>query len=206
MQCSTSLVHPVHDLLWWYTSCYLAWLPFRVCSTATTRCIERPGETENTFPKGPPSSSLSTVWRLYLTPRPNQTLCPIILTKFIFKGLIPDCGLSQGCLSAFCKLGTVAGHVIQENGRLSFEDDLRSGGLLYCEPASALSLLTVWSLGRNPGMARCWRKTGLSCWIHPAAQSTLGFAGEWAQCSFPDQNRRTKVLCGWDDSSGLLRS
>ena len=22
--------HPVHDLLWWYTSCYLAWLPFRV--------------------------------------------------------------------------------------------------------------------------------------------------------------------------------
>ena len=28
------------------------------------------------------------------------------------------------------KLGSVAGPVIQENGRLSFEDDLRSGGLL----------------------------------------------------------------------------
>ena len=23
-------------------------------------------------------------------------------------------------------------------------------------------------------MARCWGKSGLSCWIHPAAQSTLG--------------------------------
>ena len=29
------------------------------------------------------------------------------------------------------KLGSVAGPVIQANGRLSFEDDLRSGGLLY---------------------------------------------------------------------------
>ena len=30
------------------------------------------------------------------------------------------------------KLGSVAGPVIQANGRLSFEDDLRSGGLPYC--------------------------------------------------------------------------
>ena len=30
------------------------------------------------------------------------------------------------------KLGSVAGPVIQANGRLSFEDNLRSGGLLYC--------------------------------------------------------------------------
>ena len=29
------------------------------------------------------------------------------------------------------KLGSVAGPVIQANGRLTFEDDLRSGGLLY---------------------------------------------------------------------------
>ena len=28
--------------------------------------------------------------------------------------------------------GSVAGPVIQANGRLSFEDDLRSEGLLYC--------------------------------------------------------------------------
>jgi hypothetical protein len=31
------------------------------------------------------------------------------------------------------KLGSVAGPVIQVNGSLSFEDDLRSGGLLYCD-------------------------------------------------------------------------
>ena len=30
----------------------------------------------------------------------------------------------------FHKLGSVAGPVIQANGRLTFEDDLRSGGLL----------------------------------------------------------------------------
>ena len=30
------------------------------------------------------------------------------------------------------KLGSVVGPVIQVNGRLSFEDNLRSGGLLYC--------------------------------------------------------------------------
>ena len=29
-------------------------------------------------------------------------------------------------------MGSVAGPVIQANGRLSFEDGLRSGGLLYC--------------------------------------------------------------------------
>ena len=30
------------------------------------------------------------------------------------------------------KLGSVVGPVIQENGSLSFEDDLKSGDLLYC--------------------------------------------------------------------------
>ena len=73
---------------------------------------------------------------------------------------------------------SIAGPVIQANGRLSLEDDLRSGGVCFTvfhsEPASALSLLTVWSLRGNPGMARCWRKSNLSYWIHPAAQSILG--------------------------------
>ena len=52
--------------------------------------------------------------------------------------------------------------VIQANGRLSFEV---AWGLEACftvfhsEPASALSLLTVWSLQGNPAMARCWRKS-----------------------------------------------
>ena len=30
------------------------------------------------------------------------------------------------------KLGFAVGPVIQANGRLKFEDELRSGGLLYC--------------------------------------------------------------------------
>ena len=75
------------------------------------------------------------------------------------------------------KLGSVAGPVIQANGRLTFEDDLRSEVCytsLHSEPASALSLLTVWSPWGNPGMARCRRKSKLSCWIHPAARSNLG--------------------------------
>ena len=35
------------------------------------------------------------------------------------------------------KLGSVAGPIIQANGRLTFEDDLRSGGLLCFIPMSA---------------------------------------------------------------------
>ena len=50
--------------------------------------------------------------------------------------------------------------------------------VFHSESASALSLLTlsvtVWSLWGNPGMARCQRNSNLSCWIHPAAQSTFG--------------------------------
>ena len=34
-------------------------------------------------------------------------------------------------ISAISSVGSVAGPVIQANGRLSFEDDLMSGGLLY---------------------------------------------------------------------------
>ena len=30
------------------------------------------------------------------------------------------------------KLGSVVGPVIQANGRMNFENDLRFGGLLYC--------------------------------------------------------------------------
>ena len=38
-------------------------------------------------------------------------------------------------------LGSVAGPVIQANGRLSFEDDLRSGGLFYCFPCLEPTLI-----------------------------------------------------------------
>ena len=38
----------------------------------------------------------------------------------------------------------------------------------------SVRLLIAWSLWGNPGMGSCWRKSDLSCSIHPAAQSTLG--------------------------------
>ena len=77
--------------------------------------------------------------------------------------------LNRPALYDCSKLGSDAGSVIQANGRLSF------GGLDACftvfhsESASALILLTVWSLWGNPGMARCRRKSNWSCWIRPAA-------------------------------------
>ena len=51
------------------------------------------------------------------------------------------------------KLGSVAGPVIQANGRLSFEDDLRSAFItvFHSESGSALSLLTVWLSGGTQG-------------------------------------------------------
>ena len=52
------------------------------------------------------------------------------------------------------KLGSVAGPVIQANGRLSFEDNLRSEAcftVFHSELASKLSLLRVWSLWGTQG-------------------------------------------------------
>ena len=37
-----------------------------------------------------------------------------------------------GGITIWTKLGSVTGFVIQANGRMSFKDDLRSEGLLYC--------------------------------------------------------------------------
>ena len=34
-------------------------------------------------------------------------------------------------------------------------------------------------------------------------RAAVGFAGEGAQCRFPDQNRQTKVLCRVDDNAAL---
>ena len=59
------------------------------------------------------------------------------------------------------------GPVIQANGKLTFEDDLRSGGQEVCyislhsKPASALSLPTVWLHWGNLGVARCWEMATL---------------------------------------------
>ena len=72
-----------------------------------------------------------------------------IKTKLQTCNLQTGQSISYKCVNQFLlKLGSVAGPVIQANGRLAFEDDLRSGGRLcfhYSEPASALSLPTVWS-------------------------------------------------------------
>ena len=64
------------------------------------------------------------------------------------------------------KKGSVAGPVIQANGRLIFEEDWRPALLCFSEPGSASSLITACSLWGNPGMARSWRKSNLSSWIH----------------------------------------
>ena len=62
---------------------------------------------------------------------------------------------NNSVITIYLKLGSVVGPVIQANGRLKFEDDLRSGGLLCFTTQSALGLPKVWSLRGNPGMARC---------------------------------------------------
>ena len=71
----------------------------------------------------------------------------------------PSFGLVKSQLSGLCRLRIklswvrLRGPVIQANGRLTYEDDLRS---FQWTPASALSLLTVWSHRGNPGVTRCW--------------------------------------------------
>jgi hypothetical protein len=36
--------------------------------------------------------------------------------------------------------------------------------VVHSELVSELSLLTVWSLWGKPGMAKCWRKSDMSCY------------------------------------------
>jgi hypothetical protein len=51
---------------------------------------------------------------------------------------------------------------------------------LHSEPASALGLLTVWSLWGNPGMARCWEMSTLPAGYIPQAKWHLWAAvGDW---------------------------
>ena len=56
-----------------------------------------------------------------------EALCYTALHSWTFKR-VP---LLKYTVSVLAELGSVAGPVIQANGRLTFEDDLRSGGLLY---------------------------------------------------------------------------
>ena len=60
--------------------------------------------------------------------------------------------------SSQSELGSVAGPVIQANLRLTFKDDLRSGGLptsLHSELVSTLSLGPVWSHQGKLGVTEC---------------------------------------------------
>ena len=47
--------------------------------------------------------------------------------------------------------------------------------MFHSEPASALSLLIVLSLWGNPRMARCWRKSDLSCYSLAHISSDTAF-------------------------------
>ena len=106
--------------------------------------------------------------------------------------------------SWFCKLGSVAGPVIQANGRLEFEDGLRTGVLLHCvsrwtsvrtklgvnmdtlgEPGVArLSEEVRFRPGETSSSSKCSRRAvvGLRRWVHMLQQ--------------PDWHRQTKFfLC-----------
>ena len=106
--------------------------------------------------------------------------------------------------SWFHKLGSVAGPVIQANGRLEFEDGLRTGVLLHCvsrwtsvrtklgvnmdtlgEPGVArLSEEVRFGPGETSSSSKCSRRAvvGLRRWVHMLQQ--------------PDRYRQTKFfLC-----------
>ena len=67
----------------------------------------------------------------------------------------PVCFLKKHFYS-YAKFGSVTGPVIQANGRMIFEDDLRSGGLLYCNHTDlADNMVTL----EEPRITRFWRKS-----------------------------------------------
>ena len=114
----------------------------------------------------------------------------------------------QSCYYIWIKLGSVAGPVIQANGRLSFDVELRPGGLLYCgsqwisvrtelaDSMVTLGELKVLDKEQFDLLDTC--SSSKHSW-----GAVVGFAGEWAQCRFPDQNRQTKIVCQWDDNACL---
>ena len=64
---------------------------------------------------------------------------------------------------------------------------------LHSEPASALSLLTVWLLWENPGMARCWEMSTLPAeyipWNDIDKQLWVtGFHCVWSVLEYQDGN------------------
>ena len=102
-----------------------------------------------------------------------------------------------------CQRMTITKNVIHANGRLNFDDDLRSGGLIY--------YVSQWiSIHTELADRDCYvlekeqfELLDTSSSSKHSFRSIVEFAGEWAQCMFPDQNCHTKVLCWWDDNAGL---
>ena len=109
----------------------------------------------------------------------------------------------------FFKLGSVAGPVFQANGRLSFVDDLRSGGLKWTSIRTELanSMVTlgertqgwlgvgervIWSIGYIQQLKALLARSGICWW----AITVVGLQS-------PDRNRLTKVLSWRDDNAGL---
>ena len=118
------------------------------------------------------------------------------------------------CFSDSCHLGSVAGSVIHANGRMTFEDDLMSGGLLYFTTkwTSIRTELTDSrvTLGETRG-GEVSRDCIFACRIHPAAQSAIG-KQEWVtgfHCVCAYQLDILSLSCsqyswrGWDDNAGL---
>ena len=82
---------------------------------------------------------------------------------------------------------------------------------LHIEPASALGLLTVWSLWRNLGMARCQDMSTLPagyilhCKVTSASSSgSLGFIVSVKRCRMVDSVPRWQLSLSWPTQSDHL--
>jgi hypothetical protein len=82
---------------------------------------------------------------------------------------------------------------------------------LHSEPASALGLLTIWSLLGNPGMARCWEMSTLPARYIPQQKATwasssgsLGFIVCVKCCRMVDSVPRWGLSLSWPIQSDHL--
>ena len=84
------------------------------------------------------------------------------------------------------KLGSVACPVIQENMRLSFEDDLRSEGLLYCLTVNQHLHWACWQYGELLEKEK-FELLNTSSSSKNSWRAVVGYSGEWA-------NKQTKKI------------
>ena len=78
--------------------------------------------------------------------------------EVFFRDLLHGTYYKYPKFSMLFQLGLVADPVIQATGRLEFEDGLRTGTTaalrFYVEPASALSVASIWAYRRSPERTR----------------------------------------------------